>query len=357
MPSLRPMLVMSACLVAASATTALGQHRIEKRANQTAMHALLAAEQGALVSDIFNTRSKRLFPVDGPTPYNEMVLRVDELVLQPGGELILQNLTGERHIIVVDKLKLARHPQKPPIYTIRRVVPPAPPAPAGRPATPAPAAPGRGHVDRRHGKPGGHGAKGGTGAVGRTPHMPGDLYLLVQSVDVQPGEAESVRLKFDLRGADGGPGGAGGRGGDGGDGYSGKGGDADLVRCHRQAGNGGAGGNAGPGGDGGRGGDAGPGANVYIYGTEQALEALSYATFEVGPGKAGAGGPGGPPGAPGAGGRAGHRKGWCTHRPGSGPNGAQAAAGGRGRVGRPAGEGEIKLRQVLRIDEMLLPGS
>lgn len=347
-------------LVALTALSALGSPalaapKVEGSFDKTAMRVLFSAKEGELVEAIANAPGTTVFPVDGVTRYGKAILKANELVLQPGSTLEFTDLGAEQHIIIVGKLKLARHPERAPVYTIRRAAPPAAKAPAGKPARAAAGASPTGHLHGRHGIPGGAGATGAAGQVGATPHMPSRLVLIVGSVEIQPGEARPVRLQFVLPGADGGPGGTGGDGGNGGNGYAGKGGDSTVLRCNHQPGNGGDGGRGGTGGVGGRGGAGGAGADVLILGPPEARDLLAYSTFQVTPGKPGAGGPGGNPGAGGRGGRPGHRRGLCTHRPGAGrnaPAGGRGAAGARGAPGR---DGEVLMRGIRSVDPMLLP--
>ncbi len=328
--------------------------KVDDRLTQTALQSLLNDKEGKLIEQIFNAEGRDVFAVRGSLSFHGQVLKVSELVLQPGSELVFEELNVEHHIIVVDKLKLASRVGQDPIYTIRRARPKRPNAPSGQPPKAANGVSPKSHVGGRHGAPGGHGSAGSVGKRGETPKMPSRLVLIVNSVETQPGENRPIGLNIEFKGADGGNGGIGGNGGNGGNGYSGKGGDSNAIRCNRQPGDGGNGGNAGPGGPGGQGGDAGPGADVLIIGPPAAMNLLTYFDFRVEPGQPGVGGSGGAPGSPGIKGRAGHRRGWCQSQRRPGVDGQPASRGIQGERGKPGRLGRVRKVKVKSIDSIFL---
>lgn len=309
----------------------------------------------SMTDELVQAQVTQLVPVTTSVAQTQQILKSDELVFQPGSELVLNYEGKSDIIIVVKRLKLARNPSLPPQYTIRRAAPAVPDPPA-KPSKTANGSSPTGYVNGKHGLPGGHGSTGTAGSVGRTRSIPSRLIIVVGSVEVQSGDDAPVKLQLVLPGANGGRGGDGGDGGNGGNGYSGLGGDNSRWRCRRQPGNGGAGGRGGTGGRGGAGGPAGPGMEVWIVGPKQALDALSFATFDLAPGQPGKGGGGGAGGGGGEGGRAGHRRGWCQDRADEGRNGDRGAAGAAGDSGAPASAGKVRMVQVNDI-KALWPSS
>jgi hypothetical protein len=221
------------------------------------------------------------------------VLAAEEIVLSPGGRLVLAGPYGDRRekYIIARKITILPGNDHAVITWARGDAPTTIPPPVGKAQPGFPGA-----------QEGADGASGTPGAGGN-PGFPGEpaptIYLAVNEID-------GGNLYFDLRGQDGGPGGPGQDGGDGGNGARGNPGSASLFDCKRGGGTGGHGGNGGPGGPGGPGGHGGDGGLLVILASAPALDHIKSAVIaNVTPGKGGPGGKGGKGGLLGMGGAGG----------------------------------------------------
>lgn len=192
-----------------------------------------------------------------------------------------------------------------------------------------------------NGGPGQPGSDGGNGSKGKLKDIP-DIYLFVENIATDHGELSTFDWQIQFNGLKGGEGGEGGIGGNGGNGSSGRTSSSGPGFCRRGGGDGSRGGNSGKGGKGGEGGDGGDGAIVYLVGSKQTTDRLTYAKYFL---EGGAGGEGGQPGASGKGGSGGAGGSGSRHCSGGdrGSNGAAMGNLGQGSKGIDGERGEVKI--------------
>lgn len=283
---------------------------------------LLDKALAPLWTQIEKAPRQTLLSVHGRQVVQQPITRYDQVVMQPGGTLVLPS-NAERIVLYTDRLRFNVPPSTEPTFAIELQEQPQP----------RPASPGRngnhgttpgGWQDARHGHNGTPGEDGQPGGDGLPARFPKELYIVATSVELPDGMEGRIQLRISARSPSGGPGGNGGRGGNGGDGHVGNNANHGLTNCRRQAGNGGNGGSNGVGGRGGRGGDGADGIAVYLVGPKAAADKLALAQISIEPGQGGRGGNRGEDGRPGKKGGAGHKRlPFCPHEPGDGRDGPQ----------------------------------
>jgi hypothetical protein len=268
------------------------------------------------------------------------VINVGELVIDPGGRVIVQ---GNLMMLGCQHLRVPAPSRRAADYQLG-VLPTPHPVDArtgprhGRAGAPGAAGqPGRAGTrpagvptliglalseppgDQMNGTDGTGGARGGNGGAGRTGGA-------AKTAEVTIGRLTGP-LTLVAAGGDGGRGGAGGKGGAGGDGGAAAPGFRSLAG---PAGPGrpGQGGLGGGGGDGGRGGNGGISSNVFVTLPEPMTGQLTVVTYPA------AGGTGGAGGRPGRGGQGGRGASEADGANGTGGAGADGSAGVPGKTGR-----------------------
>lgn len=315
--------------IVAPITEQKGKGGITEIKASTLPAAVVAAIQAANLED--------LVTVTGNVTRTEPIIRVKNLVFQPGAALqwkFPRNGTGGFVVIAAQRLVLnvpaapaqvGKLQMQPDLNLVELNGSAGSPGPGG-------ASPGD-----DSGRPGGNGTIGGTGTPGSSYQYP-TVYIVFRDLvlnSANPSTVPALRIEGNgLRGGDGGTGGPGGAGGTGATGTPGNaeniGGVIPIRTCTAGPGRGGNGGNGGPGG---RGGDAGTGGNgatlVYASPSSQwsGLDRLEVSLVKGVPGN-----PGGP-GSPGGGGQ----EGGGGHKPHECPNGG--GSGNRGSSANPANAG------------------
>jgi hypothetical protein len=300
-----------------------------------------------LLRRIHRSKEYEVYPVVDRQVFSERVLKANEIVFQPGGNLIFSNIDGDHLAIIANKIKFSGTADSD-VYMISRMESSLEDGKDGNRGR-------NGDSPCCNGVHGGDGKEGASGEDGKHPYLP-DLYVFANEI---VWEAENtvgkIRTTFVFPGLNGSNGGHGGRGGNGGNGGAGRGGDSSWRKCNRQPGPGGNGGNAGIGGGPGNGGDAGNGSNIYFIGPRDVLDVFSFSTFQIDAGLPGKGGMRGQSGDPGGGGRAGHRTGFCTSKKPRGRTGSTPPNShpGIGVVGDSGHRGQVYMIEVKGISELL----
>lgn len=302
----------------------------------------------AVVSAIQAANLEDLVTVTGNVTRTEPIIRVKNLVFQPGAALQWKfPRNGTSSFVVIAAQRLVLNVPTPPAQVGKlQLLPDIGLAELnGSAGSPGPAGSSPGDDS---GRSGGNGTIGGTGTMGGSYQYP-TVYIVFRDLvlnSANPSTVPALRIEGGgLRGGDGGPGGPGGPGGSGATGTPGNaeniGGVIPIRTCTAGPGRGGNGGNGGPGG---RGGDAGTGGNgatlVYAAPNSQwsGLDRLEVSLVKGGPGN-----PGGPGSAGGGGqeGGGGHKPHECPNGGGSGSRGSTAnpANAGPGSPGAPGKDG------------------
>jgi hypothetical protein len=289
--------------------------------------------------------TQEVLPIKKDKPYYvyDQVLKVDSLVFEPGGKILFMKNDLPWLAVVAKTIKFAAPKEVAEIGVLPVMTgTPTPKHPDIPDPPPRPKAP-----KRAVGAPGIDGKDGLRGVDGKDAMSVPVLYLIAGAVRIQEGTETPDYItievwhvgRFGTEGGDGQNGQNGGVGGDGGDGEW----SWNRLRCVISARSGGPGGAGGAGGDGGDGGRGGNGGDVFIAGSELAVDRIEYTTpkWHLTP-RAGA--PGGAPGSNGrggTGGKRGSRPGKCTggeDAPG-GPNpskvpkfGKQGVSGDDGKI-------------------------
>lgn len=287
-------------------------------------------------SVIRNQPKHGVYPVSGMT-YAPAILRADEVVFQPGGQLIFNggwrpyDWHGGFCILAAKKLlfksidgrnKIAWQPPRP--------LPAADPGRPGRHGAQPPKS------TTGDGERGGDGEEGGRGG--------GCVYWLQPNFIIIAGEINTPRenppyidLEIDFHAYPMAKAGDGGRGGNGGNGGTGRDGEmsSNPLRCANAAGAGGSPGAGGRGGDGNNGYQGRNGGQVALCGGDRAHTVLPYCQFTLQGSLPGAPGQGGQPGVRGELGVRGETPGVCGSNK---PHYVIPAPASRGENGVPAAE-------------------
>ena len=295
-----------------------------------------------VIAAVKAAKNLAIFNVSQNETFAENVLKCDELVFSPRGQLTLTNWGSSKapFLAIVAKRWKFSAPQE------RALIQRPPGLLAAKGGNGGPGPRGQdGPADDMAGSPGG---QGGTGAIGETVHLP-PLYLFGERTVDQPGNPIPwMNLVIVANGILGGDGGRGGVGGNGGNGASGHPGSDSLVDCKRGPGDGGAGGPGGSGGVGGQAGIGGDGATVYYVGSQNFIDIITFANLINVGGPAGLPGGGGRGGNGGNGGPRGTNTFYCKGgSPGpDGRDGPQGASGPTSPDGKK-GSADISVRASL----------
>lgn len=306
---------------------------VEKRINETA----LPEEIRAAVSE---SGPLRIVSTSGNYVIDDQILRVDELVIQPGSIIQFPETSAPFVAIIAERVRII-DPDTP--ITFRRN--PAIVAPRGQPGANGSTGP-RGLDGKTSGNGSKHGSRGGRGSDGSngkqaTPYELPDVWIVFGNIEDAATGAPILlaNLEMDFRGVSTGPGGNGGKGGRGGRGGNGRDGRANLGVCSRGPGNGGDGGRGGNGGNGADGVQGGDGADIFLVSNRAGIDLLSSARFRLSAGEDGEPGAAGERGERGRPGSRGGQPGTCQSDGGSsgplglaGKAGSEAAESGRAGV-------------------------
>ena len=290
--------------------------------------------------------------ITGTVRIDDPILKVDQLVFQPGGilEMPWRNFGGPV-IIFAKRIRLIATSSAPAlIRKSSKEKPQTMPVIYIDDWAKIKSSPG---IDGAHGAyDGANGANGGPGGPGadmaKVEGVSG-LMIIAGKVEVvaPAGDLKTPNLTIDWTGFRGGPGGTGkpgGRGGNGKPGLDAR--DGDLFNCDRGGQDGGNGGNGGPGGAGGKGADGGDSGGIAFVSDQQGLDVLTAATIKIEGGQPGDGGAGGPGGVPGSGSSGGDGSSHCGGGK-FGKNGTPGLVGAPGQPGTGIGEkGQILTRNI-----------
>ena len=287
----------------------------------------------SIINQIKNTQKKDLISIMGRYEVSSQVIRTDNLVFHNNSELIFTNHSFPYVIIATKNLKFNAPAIKATVkfgkYDIALI--------KGLKA-------GSGKIGMNgvgNGVRGGNGGNGEVGGNGGTQNTP-DIYLIIENISTDFGDITTFDWQVFTTGFEGGQGGDGGDGGNGGNGSGGRNSRSNLVSCTRGASNGGRGGDGGQGGIGGQGGPGGNAGNIYLIGSPEITQKLTYVQFLLNGGKGGNGGLPGASGNGGSGGSGGNGSTFCSGA-NRGGNGTKPNSLGQGIVGQSGLNGEVKI--------------
>ncbi len=287
----------------------------------------------SIINQIKNTTKKDLISIMGKYEVTSQIIRTDNLVFHNNSELVFTNYAFPYVIIATKNLKFNAPAIKATVrfgnYDIAVI--------KGSKGS-AGSAGGNGVGN---GVRGGNGTAGGTGGKGGSQNTP-DIYLVIDKISTDFGDITTFDWQVFTSGLAGGQGGDGGDGGRGGNGSGGRNSRSNAFHCTRGASNGGGGGTGGQGGVGGQGGTGGKAGNIYLVGSPEITQKLTYVQLLL---NGGNGGKGGTPGISGNGGSGGRGGSGSTHCSGAnrGGNGSTPASLGLGKIGQNGRSGEVKI--------------
>ena len=170
-----------------------------------------------LLRDIHRSKEYEIYPVADRQVFSERVLKTNEIVFQPGGNLTFSSIDGDYLVLIANKIKFSGTSNSD-VYMISRSMGFS--LENGK----DPNSGGNGDSPCCNGMHGGHGDTGGQGEDGKHQNVP-DLYVFANEIVWEAENAVGkIRTTFVFPGLNGGNGGHGGRGGNGGKGAAGRGG-------------------------------------------------------------------------------------------------------------------------------------